>query len=145
MPVDHKKLAALAPKAPEPPMKGNMPGAKPLDGDAEPGAEGEPDVKDIAEKVEAGEGDPELMKLIKGYDADSEEPPDFIVDEEIWDDALDLVEPLFDELHAPYAVVLHVYRELGGKLPDDPEEEEGDQTDPDVGVGTEDDDGGGAA
>lgn len=141
MPVDHKKLAALAPKQPEPPKKGNLG----EDGDT-------PDVKAIIKQVDDdGKGDPKLMELAEEYDPESGEEPNFVADDDTWGEAMDLVEPYFDELVEPYAVVLHVYREMGGKLVDEPDdkdddeeepEEDGDndqpdaQQDPKVGVGT---------
>lgn len=45
-----------------------------------------------------------------------ENPPSWVVDEDIWDRAKEQVEPYWDEYDDPWAVVTTVYKQMGGEI-----------------------------
>lgn len=84
------------------------------------GDEGEHDEdKEIAEqqagRVADGEGDGDLMSLAADVDPDHN-PPDWVEDEDTWERAKDAVDKLEDEPDDYYAVVVHVYEQMGGGI-----------------------------
>lgn len=163
MGVDPKKLAAFANQKKQPGKPGASPFAKmgkkgkgPLqewakEEEAEPehgkgyGKEDQPesDVEAIGDRVQNGDGEPRLMKLSEGITEETN-PPASITDEDIWERAKAAVEPYWDRYDEPYAVVMHVYDNMGGGFTggkgDDAEAEEEDLDDEEFG-----DDGGGGA
>jgi len=79
------------------------------------GGEKHVDVQKIGARVQSGNGDKRLMKLSKGID-EHNNPPQWVEDEDIWEKAKDAVEPHWDEYDEPYAVVTHVYQQMGGSI-----------------------------
>jgi hypothetical protein len=75
------------------------------------------DVEAIGQRVQSGNGDGRLMKLAKGITEETN-PPDSITDEDTWEKAKNAVEPKWDEYDEPYAVVMHVYEQMGGGFKD---------------------------
>ena len=81
-------------------------------------------IDEIAEQIENGEGDEELLKLAKTVDLENN-PPAWVEDEDIWDRAKEAVlgtatpsektvsKSKYDE---PWGVIAHVYQKLGGGL-----------------------------
>lgn len=140
--LDKKKLGALVDKNSKkkpPPKKPGGGGGSPFgkhakqEGQHEPGENAEHeqqehangggdddkkvDVQEIAEKVEHGDGEDQLMDLTAGYDPEQDgDPPDFVEDEDKWNKAKKLVEPHEDDMQNKWAVVAHVYKELGGTV-----------------------------
>lgn len=136
MGVDPKKLAAFA-NAKKEPGKSGKPGgfpfgkgygkkgkgplqewAKEEEEEPEHGGEGGKDgegidVVAIGDRVQSGDGDPDLMEKAQGITEETN-PPDAITDEAIWEKAKAAVEPHWDDYDEPYAVVMHVYKEMGG-------------------------------
>jgi hypothetical protein len=86
--------------------------------------EEEIDVDEIAEQIENGDGDEELLKLAKTVDLENN-PPAWVEDEDVWDRAKEAVlgtatpsektvsKSKYDE---PWGVIAHVYQKLGGRL-----------------------------
>lgn len=134
MPIPPGKLEAFAngkpgkgkPKGPPgpPPKKGGPPPktskdhAEP-DGDEDEGGDdhSDVDVEAIGERVQSGKGDKRLMKLSAGVDEENN-PPESVLDEDLWEEARDAVDPTWDEYDQPWAVVMHVYDAMGGELAD---------------------------
>jgi hypothetical protein len=73
------------------------------------------EIDEIGEQVQNGDGDKRLMKLARKVDEDHN-PPQWAVDEELWEKAKDAVEDKWDEYDEPYAVVAHVYQKMGGTI-----------------------------
>jgi hypothetical protein len=71
------------------------------------------DVDAIGDRVQSGHGDAHLLQLASDVD-EEHNPPDMITDEAIWEKAKKAVEPKWDDYDEPYAVVMHVYKEMGG-------------------------------
>lgn len=137
--VDKKKLGALVDKAgkkKQPPQKkpggGPPPFAKKGGGDGNGGDGGEHDdkkkkggdqeekkvdVHEIAEQIDRGDGDEQLMQLTDGYDPEQDgNPPAWVEDEDIWEKAKKAVEPNEDSYDNKWAVIAHVYKEMGGEV-----------------------------
>lgn len=89
----------------------------------------EREIEAIAEMVEDGEGDPDLMaladELVEHMEAaeDDEEielenPPKWAASPAIWDKAEQAVDPegKGSKYSEPYAVVVHVYKRMGGRV-----------------------------
>lgn len=86
---------------------------------------GELALQTIKQRLEDGDDpDEELDELIAGY-KDGDGIPEWVADEELWQQAVDLVDPeedgveLFEE---PWKAVAYVYKELGGEVLEDDEE-----------------------
>lgn len=75
------------------------------------------DAEEIGQRVQSGNGDAHLLDLAADVSEDHN-PPDTITDESIWEKAKAAVEPKWDEYDEPYAVVMHVYKEMGGGFKD---------------------------
>jgi hypothetical protein len=73
------------------------------------------DVDAIGERVQSGKGDKRLMRLASGV-TEENNPPSWVEDEDIWEKAKDAVEDKWDEYDEPYAVVAHVYQQMGGGI-----------------------------
>jgi hypothetical protein len=75
-------------------------------------------VKEEGDRVNDGKHDPQLKKLMRGFNPDKN-PPSWVRNESKWDRAKEAVDPegegaeKYDE---PYAVVAHVYKRMGGKI-----------------------------
>lgn len=128
-----KKLQAFAgQKKPFPPKKGTDPGSDDehddeQESDEEKGESADKELRDAAKKhaavvgkmAEDGKLDPEDLKWAKDYDPEEDgNPPQAIANEDIWERAKEAVDPegkgaKYDE---PYAVVMSVYKKMGGKL-----------------------------
>ena len=82
------------------------------------------DVGALVDRIEKGQGDPELMELAEEVDPeDLEDAPAWALDEDLWEKAHDLSEPHFDEVAEPSELIAHVYKELGGEVDTDADEE----------------------
>lgn len=77
---------------------------------------GEVDVEGIAEKVASGRGDKRLMKLASRIHGEHEEKPQWADDQDVWDQAVEEVDPHWDDIENPEAVLVHVYKALGGTI-----------------------------
>lgn len=120
----------------KPPAPGAKPGAKPAAAPAKGGV-GNPALKQPPVHGEAGEGqepggqlkqvldqaaeqaktnpDPQLKEKLAGYDpARDGNPPSWATDPDKWAEAEKAVKPHWDEYDEPYAVVAHVYKNMGG-------------------------------
>lgn len=140
--IDAKKLQAMVARnnSAKPFQGGGMeepemeePGMEPEEG-AEGGEEEEyieltpREIEMIAEMVEDGDGDPELMELAEELVAMMEEaeeegeelenPPAWAASPSIWDKAERAVDPegKGSKYSEPYAIVVHVYKRMGGKI-----------------------------
>lgn len=133
MAVDPKKLMALVERDSTkkmPPMKGKAPPAgfggnkaeadegEEYDEEDDDDGPSEEDLK-LAEKVgrevKGGKTDKEVMSVIADYDPDVDgNPAEWVADEQLWDRAKAAVEPKWGDYDEPYAVVAHVYKQLGG-------------------------------
>jgi len=93
-------------------------GAEELDdevGEGGPASEDQLLAQTVAEDVEAGEVDPELMQLMASFDP-ANNPPEWVADEDTWERAKEAVDPegkgaAYDN---PWAVVAHTYKAMGG-------------------------------
>lgn len=89
------------------------------EGEGNPDGDGEEDDGEIVERsvkeVEEG-GDEKLMKLVDGYDPEEEgNPPAWVASEAIWERAKKAVEDSWEDYEEPWAVVAHVYSNMGGE------------------------------
>lgn len=73
------------------------------------------ELDEIGERVQNGEGDKRLMKLARGV-TEENNPPNWALDESLWEKAKAAVEDRWDEYDEPYAVVAHVYQQMGGEI-----------------------------
>lgn len=113
--------AAGAPPAGAAPPGKPAPGGKSVAPKPKPGEEtgGEeeeaaPDV-DAAAKEAQENPDPDLTAKLQDYDPERDgEPPSWATDAELWGKAKAAVEPKWTEYDAPYAVVAHLYKSMGG-------------------------------
>lgn len=78
----------------------------------------EVDVDAVAAEIEAGNGDKQLLKLVKGYDPDKDgNPPSWAVDEDLWEKAKKAVGPEDEsDYDNYYAVLASVYEKMGGEI-----------------------------
>ena len=69
----------------------------------------------IAEEIEEGEFDDDIMLLMEDFNPDM--IPDWAEDKKTWKKAKKIVDPEGDgaEYSDPYAVVAHLYKKMGGK------------------------------
>jgi hypothetical protein len=123
--MNPKKLQAFVEKEKAPPFarkKGRMPPEKDDEG-GNPGKSKKKDDEDIdvdaiAKQIEDGDGDEELMDLVKDYDPEVDgNPAAWVADEDVWDRAKKAVDPEGEgaKYDQPWAVVAHVYEKMGGK------------------------------
>lgn len=113
--------------SPMPPAKGKGP-AK----DAESAMKAM--AKLIAEEIEEGEFDDDIMLLMEDFNPDM--IPAWAEDKKTWKKAKKIVDPEGDgaEYSDPYAVVAHLYKKMGGKCKDMPEhDDDDDDMDDDLG------------
>lgn len=69
-----------------------------------------------ADRIKQGKGDKKLMALASKVDP-ANNPPEWVADEATWERAKKAVEAgKWEEYDEPYAVVAHVYQNMGGKL-----------------------------
>ena len=70
----------------------------------------------IAEELDEGECDDDVMMLMADFDPD--EMPKWVLDEDIWKKASEIVDPEGEgaEFTDPYSVVAHLYKKMGGKF-----------------------------
>jgi hypothetical protein len=74
-------------------------------------------VLDASDRVGDGDGDADLMDAVDGYDpGEGGGPPSWVADQGRWGQALAAARDCWADLDHPWAVVAHVYRELGGGL-----------------------------
>lgn len=108
--------------SPMPPAKGKGP-AK----DAESAMKAM--AKLIAEEIEEGEFDDDIMLLMEDFNPDM--IPSWAEDKKIWKKAKKIVDPEGDgaEYSDPYAVVAHLYKKMGGKCKEMPESDDMDDED----------------
>jgi hypothetical protein len=80
----------------------------------------------IAEELEEGECDDDVMMLMADFDPD--EMPEWVLDEDIWKKASEIVDPEGEgaEYADPYSVIAHLYKKMGGKFEGLEEYEESD-------------------
>jgi len=90
----------------------------PVHGEAGEGAEPGGKLKqiiDAAAQQAKTNPDPQLAEKLAGYDpARDGNPPQWAVDPDKWAKAEEAVKPHWDEYDEPYAVVAHVYKNMGG-------------------------------
>ncbi len=75
-------------------------------------------VKEEGDRVNGGKQDPQLKKLMRGFDPE-DNPPAWVRDESKWERAKEAVDPEgdgADKYDEPYAVVAHVYKRMGGRI-----------------------------
>lgn len=110
--------------SPMPPAKGKGP-AK----DAESAMKAM--AKLIAEEIEEGEFDDDIMLLMEDFNPDM--IPEWAEDKKTWKKAKKIVDPEGDgaEYSDPYAVVAHLYKKMGGKCKEMPEPDDMDDMDDD--------------
>lgn len=59
----------------------------------------------------------EALEIAADYDPEQDgNPPSWVTDEALWQEAKDAVEPKWDDYDEPYAVVTFVYRKMGGNI-----------------------------
>jgi hypothetical protein len=115
MSLPFKKLKALVDR--ESPKK-KAPEDDELEGDGTDDAKLAKYVEEEGEKVNDKGVDPETKKLLKDYDPDHN-PASWVRDEAKWERAKEAVDPegegaeKYDE---PYAVVVAVYKRMGGRI-----------------------------
>lgn len=80
------------------------------------------DLDALVALVEGGDGDPALMDLALDVTEDGN-PPAWVMDEDVWDDAKAAVEDQKDKLTDYAAVVAHVYKAMGGEIAEASDEE----------------------
>lgn len=86
----------------------------PGEGEDEPHAE--VDVEKAAEAAEA-KANPQIAELVDGYDPEVQgNPPAWVASEATWEEAKKAVEPTWDNYDDPWAVVAHVYEQMGGSF-----------------------------
>jgi hypothetical protein len=91
-------------------------------GDGDNPGDGEGDESDeaiasrVGGEVQSGKVDADLMEKLADFDPEEGNPPSWVSDEGTWNRAKKAVEPKWDEYDEPYAVVAHVYREMGGEI-----------------------------
>jgi len=76
----------------------------------------------IAEELDEGECDDDIMMLMADFDPES--MPDWVLDEKVWKKATKIVDPEGDgaEFSDPYSVIAHLYKKMGGKFKEMDEE-----------------------
>lgn len=84
----------------------------------------EEEIEEIAELIAAGEGDPQLLQLaaelveeIAEFGPEVDNPPSWVANEGIWEEAKAAVDPDGEgaaKYPDPWAVVTHVYKRMGG-------------------------------
>jgi hypothetical protein len=80
------------------------------------------DLDALVELVESGEGDEELLALALDVTEEGN-PPAWVMDEDVWEEAKKALEDRKDELADYYAVVTHVYKAMGGEIAEASDEE----------------------
>lgn len=70
----------------------------------------------IAEEIEEGEFDDDVMLLMEDFNPDS--MPKWVLDKKTWKKAKKIVDPEGEgaEYQDPYAVIAHLYKKMGGKF-----------------------------
>jgi len=112
MPFPPKKLKQFVKSQNKSPMHAD-------EDDDKPEAYGKSDAdiaREVGAKVQDGEVDAHLMKLMDDFDP-KHNPPSWVADEDIWERAKEAVDPEgkgADEYDEPFAVVAHVYKQMGG-------------------------------
>ena len=85
----------------------------------------EEEIEDIAEMIDEGKGDPQLLELtdellddMEEFGDEAENPPAWAASPAIWEKAEKAVDPegKGSKYTEPYAVVSHVYRKMGGTV-----------------------------
>ena len=85
----------------------------------------EEEIEEIAEMIDEGNGDAQLMELsdeladdIEEFGDEAENPPAWAASPDIWDKAEKAVDPegKGSKYKDPYAVVSHVYKKMGGTV-----------------------------
>lgn len=106
--IQPKKLAAFVKAAGAPPFVKGKIKLPPID------------VDEIRQQLKDGEGDEEIMRLVDGYDPETEgNPPSWIdsADEPTWERAKEAAGPEGESKAEDYwAVVTHVFRKMGGTV-----------------------------
>lgn len=75
------------------------------------------DVVEMAAQQAMQTPDPEVEALAATYDPEVDgNPPSWAADAEIWSQAESQVKPRWEEFEAPWMVVAHVYKALGGNI-----------------------------
>lgn len=93
-------------------------------GDDKGGGDGEGKAKKLAEKalarIKSGNPDEKLMAIVDGYEPSEDgDYPEGVEDEDVWDEARKAVEGIEHDEGQEWAIVVHVYKGLGGKLAGD--------------------------
>ncbi|MEE9592237.1 MAG: hypothetical protein V3W28_01500 [Thermoplasmata archaeon] len=134
--IDPKKLLAFVAResgtAPLPapgPEEGELAEEEMYDEEEEELEEGpgitDEEIEEIAEMIEAGEGEPDLMDLahelaeeIEDLGPEAEQPPKWAANPAIWEKAEKAVDPEGKgaKYREPWGVVVHVYRKMGGAV-----------------------------
>lgn len=78
----------------------------------------------LAEEIEEGEFDDDVMLLMEDFNPDS--MPKWVLDKKTWKKAKKIVDPEGEgaEYKDPYAVVAHLYKKMGGQFKQQDSEEE---------------------
>lgn len=82
------------------------------------GDKSDEDIADeVGDEVEAGETDQKLMDLMEGYNPEEDgNPPEWVASESTWERAKKSVEKNWEGYDEPWAVVAHVYKQMGGGM-----------------------------
>ncbi len=74
------------------------------------------DIDAVAAEIENGNGNKQLAKLMNGYDDEENPVPSFVEDEDIWNEAKEMVDPENSDYGSPWLVCAAVYEKLGGGI-----------------------------
>jgi len=96
------------------------------DGDAEDDEDGDEEDEESSDadekmadeangRIEGGKADEDLMSRMEDFEED-ENPPAWVASEATWDRAKAATEKKWDEYEDPWAVVAHVYKQMGGEI-----------------------------
>jgi hypothetical protein len=74
------------------------------------------DIDALAAEIEAGNGNKQLAKMMQGYDDEENPVPSFVLDEDVWNEAKEMVDPENCDYENPWLVCGAVYEALGGEI-----------------------------